>query len=249
MTIPSGAGSQDISPDPGILYTFQDEFDGPDGSAPAAHWVYDSVPGPGELEVYTESRNNSYLDGLGNLVIAATTDGEGHYWSARLCTNGTFAQQGGHFEMRIKLNSQAGAWPAAWMLGTDFNTQGWPRCGEVDILEDYGRSSIESTVHTPNGRTTYMQQGGVPSDTDWHAYRLDWDLGARTFTFNRDGWPYLTVSANQFPAASWVFGPGGPNNGGMFFLLNVAVGGYVGTPPAATEFPVSMLVDYVRAWQ
>ena len=67
----------------------------PAGSAPAAHWVYDSAPGPGELEQYVNSRNNSYLDGEGNLVIAVTTDGKGHYWSARLKTEGTFAQKGG----------------------------------------------------------------------------------------------------------------------------------------------------------
>jgi len=240
---------QDVTPDPGIFYTFQDEFNGPAGSPPAAHWVYAYTPGPGELEAYTNSRNNSYLDGQGNLVIAVTTDGKGHYWSARLTTAGTFSQQGGHFEARVKFAPQAGIWPAFWLLGNDFTTAGWPDCGEVDIFELFGAGTIQSTVHAPNGATTYQVDAAIPNDTDWHTYRLDWDLAAEVFTFSQDGQPYLTVSAEQLPAASWVFGPGAPNNGGMFFLLNVAVGGYVGTPPPATVFPAVMLVDFVRAWK
>jgi beta-glucanase (GH16 family) len=253
--IPTGTDDQNILPDPSIAYTFQDEFNGPAGSAPSALWKYDLGGGGwgnNELETYTNSRNNSYLDGQGHLVIAATTDRNGHYWSARLTTNGTFAQQGGHFEARVQLNAQAGIWPAFWMMGNNFNSAGWPQCGEVDIFENYGIVSapfIETTVHTPNGSTTYNQHTDIVLDNEWHTYRLDWDLEAETFAFSRDGAPYFTVSAEQYPTESWVFGPASSNNGGMFFLLNVAVGGFVGIPSTATQFPALMLVDYVRAWR
>lgn len=255
ITIPSGTSVPDMEPDPSIAYTFQDEFDGPAGSAPSALWKYDLGAGGwgnNELETYTSSRANSYLDGEGHLVIAVLKSSTGAYTSARLNTNGTFKQQGGHFEARIKLTTTAGVWPAFWLMGADFNTVNWPQCGEVDVLEDYGIAAtpfLESTVHTPNGSSTYNQHSDIASDNDWHTYRLDWNLQAETFTFSRDGYPYQTLSAEQFPASSWVFGPATPNNGGMFMLLNVAVGGFVGTPPASTEFPVQMLVDYVRCWQ
>jgi len=246
--------NQDIEPDPGIFYTFQDEFDGPAGSAlNTAKWKYDLGGGGwgnNEMEVYTDSLNNSYLDGQSNLVIAATTDGAGHYWSARLNTNGIFAQQGGHFEARIKLAPQAGIWPAFWMLGANYSTAGWPQCGEVDIAELFGPAAfINSTVHTPNGTAVNSVGGTVPSGTAWHTYRLDWDLAAETFTFNLDGQPYYTISSVELPATSWIFGPATPSNGGMFFLLNVAVGGETSTPPATTMFPAVMLVDFVRAWK
>jgi beta-glucanase (GH16 family) len=244
---------QSILPDPAVAYTFQDEFFGPAGSAPdTAKWGYDLGAGGwgnNELETYTSTRANSYLDGQGHLVISATTDGKGGYMSARMNTNGKFQQQGGHFEARIQLDSQPGLWPAFWLLGSNIGSSGWPMCGEVDIMEDYGQGFTETTVHTPNGSSaTYTQHSDVILDNNWHTYRLDWDLQAEVFTFSRDGSPYFTASAEEFPSQSWVFGPQAPNNGGMFFMLNMAVGGFVGAPPAATKFPAVMLVDYVRAW-
>ena len=235
-------------------YTFADEFAGPAGSAPdPSKWAYDVgagavVGGNQELERYTSSRANSYLDGQGHLVIAATRNGSG--WdSARLKTQGKFSQLGGHFAARIKLDSQPGCWPAFWMLGADAGTVGWPQCGEIDILEDYGTSWTESSVHCPNGSgSVYTQSAGLSSDTAWHTYQLDWT--GTTMVFSRDGASYLTVTRSQFPASSWVYGPGTPNNGGMFLIMNIAVGGTGpgGPPPALVQFPVTMLVDYVRAW-
>ena len=248
---PVPTGSAPVSA-PASGYTFADEFDGAAGSAPdPSKWVYDLGAGGwgnGELETYSNSTNNAYVDGNSNLVIAATTDGKGNYWSARLKTLGKFAQLGGSFEARIKLNSQPGIWPAFWMMGQDITSVSWPKCGEVDILEDFGKGQVQSTVHTPDGSSTYQKNASIASDTAWHVYRLDWDLAAETFTFYRDGVSYLAVTSSSFPVSSWVFGPGSPNNGGMFFLLNVAVGGYVGAPKPAS-WPVEMMVDYVHAWK
>jgi YD repeat-containing protein len=166
------------------------------------------------------------------------------YTSARLKTQGKFSQLGGQFQARIKLNSQPGLWPAFWLLGRDITTVGWPKCGEVDIVEDFGHSVVESSVHAPDGTRTYDVSGNIASDTDWHVYQLDWD--ARGFVFSRDGTTYLTVHNIFCPPSAWVFGPSQPNNGGMFILLNLAVGGDAGMPPASVRFPVEMLVDYVR---
>jgi beta-glucanase (GH16 family) len=233
-------------------YTFADEFNGAAGSAPdSSKWTYDLGDGGwgnNELEVYTDSRANSYLDGQGHLVIAATRNGSG-YNSARLKTQGLFSQLGGHFAASIKLNSQPGCWPAFWMLGQDINTAGWPQCGEIDLMEDYGASWTESTVHVAGlGGINLQQAAGINSDADWHTYQLDW--AGTTMTFSRDGSPYLTVTRSQFLGGSWPFGPGTPNDGGCFFLLNLAIGG-TGPgqpPPSSVRFPVTMMVDWVRAW-
>jgi beta-glucanase (GH16 family) len=238
------------SPTPMSGYGFADEFDGPAGSAPdPSKWAYDlgsNVGMEGELQTYTSSRANSYLDGQGHLVIAATRSG-GSYASARLKTQGRFSQLGGHFAASIKLNSRQGCWPAFWLLGQDFPQAGWPACGEIDLMEDYGGSWTDSTVHAPGiGNSDLAVEGVLASDADWHAYQLDW--AATTMTFSRDGRPYLTVSKSQFPAGAWVFGPGTPNNGGCFIILNLAIGAGLGPPPASVQFPVTMLVDYVRAW-
>jgi beta-glucanase (GH16 family) len=231
-------------------YSFADEFDGPAGAPPdPARWRHDLGGGGwgnGELQVYTDSPANAYQDGQGHLVIAATREG-GSWTSARLKTEGLFSQQGGSWQARIRLNPTPGFWPAWWMLGADNSTVGWPRCGEADIMENYGAGWTDSSVHCPDDRAAYAvftQSGGLGSGQGWHVYQLDW--AGNRMDFSRDGRRYLTVTAGQFPAGSWVFG----ENGGCFMLLNMAVGGKGPgmAPPSSTRLPVTMLVDYVRAW-
>jgi beta-glucanase (GH16 family) len=247
----TAAGAAKFMNETPVSYTFEDDFTGSAGSAPdPAKWAYDLGGGGwgnGELEIYTRSIKNAYVDGNSNLVIRAvkTVSSRGiSYTSARLKTQGKFSQLGGRFQARIKLNSQPGLWPAFWLLGQDITTVGWPQCGELDIMEDFGHSAVESSVHSPAGNRTYSISGEIVSDTNWHVYQLDWD--ATGFVFSQDNTAYLRVPKTFCPKSSWVFGPGEPNNGGMFILLNLAVGGDAGTPPASVKFPVEMLVDYVR---
>jgi beta-glucanase (GH16 family) len=239
-------------------YTFQDEFDGPAGAPPdPRHWSHD-LGGGGwgndELEIYTDDPANAFQDGRSNLVIRATRHqappsggGPGGiiYRSARLKTQGKFAQSGGSFEARIKVNSQRGLWPAFWLMGQDITDRGWPACGEIDVLEDFGYSAVESSVHVPaGGVAVHTASQALPSDTGWHVYRMDWS--ADRITFRRDGRRYLTVRRDFCPAQAWVYGPQEPPSGGMFLLLNLAVGGNAGPPPDTTAFPADLLVDYVR---
>jgi beta-glucanase (GH16 family) len=234
-------------------YAFRDEFDGPAGAPPdPSKWCYDLGGGGwgnGELQEYTDSPANAFQDGYSHLVIRATRHqppgAAVSYHSARIKTLGRFAQLGGTFEARIKVDSRRGLWPAFWLMGQNITTVGWPSCGEVDILEDYGYSTAQTSVHAPgHGGQLHSTHRDLPSDTDWHEYRMDWS--ATGMTFSRDGRPYLDVSPGQWPPPAWVFGPAAPHNGGMFLLLNLAVGGAAGDPPPDTEFPADLLVDYVR---
>ena len=77
------------------------------------------------------------------------------------------------------------------------------------------------------------------------------DVNAEGITFSRDEYSTGIALSTFCPSAAWKFGPQEPDNGGMYFLLNIAVGGNSSQnpPPATTKFPATMLVDYVRAWQ
>jgi beta-glucanase (GH16 family) len=236
-------------------YTFRDEFDGPAGTPPdPSRWSRDTGGGGwgnGELQVYTDSAANAFQDGRSHLIIRATrreepgSPREGAYHSARITTRHTFSQLGGIFEARIKVDSRRGLWPAFWLMGTNQATAGWPECGEVDVLEDFGYSATSSSVHAPaGGNALHSASRDLPSDAGWHVYQLRWSRDG--MSFSRDGHLYLSVSRDFCPPASWVFGPGQPGNGGMFMLLNLAVGGNAGDPPPDSAFPVDLMIDYIR---
>jgi beta-glucanase (GH16 family) len=239
-----------------VTYAFADDFDGPAGSAPdPSKWGYDLGGGGwgnNELQVYTSSRANSYQDGNGNLVIRATKSVQvsggrtiAAYRSARLNTLGKFGKYQGVFEARMKLDIQRGLWPAWWMIGTNFPKVGWPACGEVDMLENDGGSIVATSVHTPNnvGTDVLTKSAAVPADDGWHTWRVWWNTGTGGFTFYKDGMEYLIVEPGQL--ANWCFGSGVP----MSMVLNLAIGGgTAGNPPDSMQFPVDLLVDYVRVW-
>jgi len=129
-------------------------INGPYGAAPdLSKWTYDlgRWTDNNELETYTDSRTNSYLDGQGHLVIKALATGGRHggYTSARLLTRGLFSRSHGSFEARIKVDRATGSWPAWWMIGDNYGQVGWPQCGEIDMVEVYGQPGwdADSTVH------------------------------------------------------------------------------------------------------
>jgi beta-glucanase (GH16 family) len=234
---------------------WSDEFEGPAGAAPdATHWTYDLGAGGWgnqELETYTAARDNSYLDGAGNLVIEVRQPAPGQYTSARLKTQTKFAIEYGRIEARIKLPAGQGIWPAFWMLGANIPDVGWPRCGEIDIMENIGRepSTIHGTVHGPDysgqhgiGQSYTLPDGQRFAD-DYHVFAIDWSPNAIQFSVDTN--LYQTVTPAALPqGAAWAF------DHSFFLLLNVATGGsWPGNPDATTQFPQKMLVDYVRVYK
>lgn len=244
---------------PKWVLTFHDEFDGRSGAAPApARWRHDvggSGFGNNELESYTDGAANSFLDGRGHLVIEARkehTVGPDRiprdYSSARILTRGLFAQKYGRFEARIKLPRGQGIWPAFWLLGDDIGAAGWPRCGEVDILESIGPKAdiAYGTLHGPGYSGAGGRQGRYHAPKSlaegYHLYAVEWDpAGIRWFV---DGHPYHTVTPADVKPNAWPF------DQPFFIILNLAVGGgWPGNPDASTAFPQRMLVDYVRVYR
>jgi beta-glucanase (GH16 family) len=247
--------------DRGWILVWSDEFNSPDGSLPdPKRWTYD-IGGDGwgnhELESYTNRAENAHIE-KGNLVIAAQKEtysgADGiirSYTSARLKTQGLFAQKYGRFEARIKIPAGQGMWPAFWMLGEDIPTAGWPKCGEIDIMENVGKEpgTIQGSLHGPSttGHTSdHMTPFSLPAGQnfadDFHLYAVEWEPG--TVRFFVDASLYSTFTSSQWPAGgTWVF------DHPFFIILNLAVGGdWPGGPDASTKFPQSMLVDYVRVY-
>jgi beta-glucanase (GH16 family) len=242
---------------PGWKLAWSDEFNGPANTAPdASKWVYDLGHGGDgwgnkELEAYTNSLENVHLDGQGSLIIRALRDESGSYTSARLKTKGKFTTASGKIEARIKLPYGQGIWPAFWALGADIDTVGWPKCGEIDIMENIGREPgiQHGSLHGPgySGGNSVTATIALPNDgklsDDFHVYAVVWTTNSIEFFF--DGKSYLKAAPESLPAGKpWVF------NKPFFLLLNVAVGGeWPGSPNSSTIFPQDMSIDYVRVYE
>ncbi len=245
----------------GWKLVWSDEFNGAERSpVDPSKWVMETGGngwGNEELEYYTARPENSFQQG-GNLAIKAVqerfTGPDGvtrDYTSARLKTQGKFAQKYGRFEARIKIPRGQGIWPAFWILGNDIAKKGWPKCGEIDIMENIGKepSTVHGTIHGPG----YSGAGGIgspyvlPDDQrfadDFHVYAVEWEKEA--IRFYVDDHLYATRTPVELPKGTkWVY------DHPFFIILNVAVGGgWPGSPDTTTVFPQTMLVDYVRVYK
>lgn len=235
----------------GWTLVWHDEFDGPEINTD--YWTHEIGGhgwGNGENQYYTDSPENSFIED-GMLVIQALEQNfmGKPFTSARLTTQDKVTQQYGRIEARIQIPTGAGIWPAFWMLGESFDTVGWPRSGEIDIMENIGSEPtiIHGTLHGPGYSggsgvgTSYRLPDRSPFHANFHVYAVEWEPGE--IRWYVDDTRYNTITANGVPG-EWVY------DQPFFMLLNVAVGGrWPGYPTADTEFPQRMLVDYVRIYE
>lgn len=235
---------------------WSDEFNGTLGSAvDSSKWnLVNKGDGFGnnELEFYRDGTNNAAMDGNGNLVITAKEESYGgrNYTSAKLESSGKFEQTYGRFEARIKIPRGQGLWPAFWMLGNNIGSVGWPTCGEIDIMENVGKepSIVHGSLHGPGysggnplGGSYTLPNGGVFAD-DFHEFAVEWE--ENVVRFYVDDNLYETRTPADVPSGgTWVY------DHPFYIILNVAVGGnWPGSPDGTTQFPQTMLVDYVRVY-
>ncbi|MGV9825928.1 glycoside hydrolase family 16 protein [Gordonia sp. NPDC003429] len=224
-----------------------DDFSGTAGAAPKSSlWNYDVGGGGwgnGEWQTYTSARANSRLNGSGQLIIEARSDGS-QITSARLRTSGKFEFTYGTLEARIKMPAGAGLHPAFWLMGSDIGTVGWPRCGEIDIIETVNSAvTWHTALHGPTTTAAHwqaQQQGIAALANSYHVYGVRRSPGSVSMTV--DGKTVSTFTQASLPAgAQWVF------DKPMFALLNLAVGGtWPGAPNSTTPNPSQMLVDWTR---
>jgi beta-glucanase (GH16 family) len=236
---------------PGWVLDWADEFDG--DALDARKWVPELGGhgfGNNEMQFYTARRENVRVEG-GNLVIEARKEAyQGkQYTSARLKTEGLVERQYGRFEARIRVPRGQGIWPAFWMLGADIGKVGWPRSGEIDIMENIGKEPgvVHGTIHGPGyqGEKAFGAPSALPAGQrfadDFHVFAVEWE--PREIRWYRNGLHYHTARPDSVKG-DWAF------EHPFFMLLNLAVGGYwPGYPDASTTFPQQMLVDYVRIYR
>ncbi|MFM7856832.1 MAG: family 16 glycosylhydrolase [Flammeovirgaceae bacterium] len=231
----------------------QDEFD-VDGPPNASLWGFDIGRGQNgwgnnELQFYTDRAKNVTVKD-GNLVITADRESfsGAQYTSARILTKGKFDQTYGRFEARMQLPWGQGIWPAFWMLGADIDTNAWPNCGEIDIMELRGQNPtvLIGSVHGPgySGGQAISKSYTLKNDrfdTGFHIFGVEW--GPDYINFYVDNVLYNQIKPSDLPG-TWVF------NKPFFLIMNIAVGGnFVGSPNDQTVFPQTMLVDYVRVYK
>ncbi len=232
-----------------------DEFD-TDGAPNSSIWGFNIGTGENgwgnsELQYYTDRTENVTVQN-GVLVITAKKEqfNGSSYTSARLLTKGKFEQTYGRFEARMWLPYGQGIWPAFWLLGDDSNgTEVWPQIGEIDIMEYVGDEPTRmfGTVHGPgySGGESISKSYSLPNDrfdTGFHVFGIEW--GPDYINYYVDDVLYNQITPEDVPG-EWVF-----NRGPFYIILNLAVGGALpGSPNAETQFPQTLLVDYVRVYK
>jgi beta-glucanase (GH16 family) len=225
-----------------------------------AKWKYDTGGhgwGNKELQFYTQDRKENARVENGSLIIEARRDNwNGHeYTSARLVSKGQGDWTYGRFEARAKLPSGKGAWPAIWMLPTDWKYGGWPSSGEIDIMEQVGYEPhvVHSSVHTKKyhhsiGTHKTAKTTLRTATTEFNVYAVEWTPeeirgyvnDKHYFTFKNER---LTDSSADY--RQWPF------DQPFHLLLNIAVGGTWGGARGVDRaiWPQRLEIDYVRVYQ
>jgi beta-glucanase (GH16 family) len=233
---------------------WNEEFDY-EGAPDPEKWVHEILP-PGafnqELQAYRDNRENSRVED-GTLIIEArhiegTRRG---YTSARMTTRFSMNMYLGRIEVRAKLPTALGTWPAIWMLPVSSEGRvGWPHSGEIDIMEHVGYDNgvVHASVHTslynhPNGNhpTATARIDGVGEE--FHIYALEWTEEHLDFfiderlvmRYENDGTGYESY----------------PFDRPFYLILNIAVGGQWGGLQGVDveQYPARMEVDFVRVYE
>jgi len=244
-----------------------DEFD-TNGAINSTKWHHQTqLPSGGswfngEVQHYTNLITNSFVNN-GFLSIVAKRENYTNqgvtkqFTSARL--NSKFAFQYGRVDIRAKIPTNLGTWPALWLLGKNINEAGgfwqpqfgntnWPACGEIDIMEHGITQSqpagyIQSAIHTPSSFGNTINHGGTIASNlgnDFHVYSMNWSPFQITFLL--DGVAFYTYNPAVKNANTWPF------DAEQYLLLNIAMGGVAGNIPSNFT-QATMEIDYVRVYQ
>ena len=247
VTSPSPAASSPA----GWTLVFSDEFDRP-GALDPAKWGYETgYIRNKEAQFYTARLENVRAED-GMLVIDARKEPYQSfaYTSASINTLGRFEFLYGRVEVRAKLPTGLGTWPAVWMLGVNHKEAGWPACGEIDIMENVGFDPLRivGSVHTAayNHTIGTHKSASVAVASPWegfHVYAMEWY--ADRIDIFVDGQKYFTFRNEGTGSRTWPF------DKPQYLLINLAIGGSWGGQKGIDDarFPHRYVVDYVRIYQ
>lgn len=237
---------------PGWELVWSDEFDR-DGLPDPEKWDYEEgFIRNEEKQYYTRARaENARVEG-GVLVIEGRKEPyeNAEYTSASLITKGKAEWTYGRFEVRAKLPTGRGTWPAIWMLGANIDEVGWPTCGEIDIMENVGfdPTTIHANIHTHAYNHVLRTNRGdkvtveAPSE-EFHVYTAEWT--PERIDFYVDDTRYFHFANEGTGPAAWPFDQ--PH----YLILNLAIGGLWGGLRGIDDeaFPHRYEIDYVRVYR
>mgnify|MGYP006284524679 FL=1 len=226
---------------------WSDEFDAP-GAPADANWSYnigrgENGWGNSEAQYYTDrSENVRVEDGVLKITALREDFSGAQYTSARIVSEDKFEFTYGRVDVRAKLPTGGGTWPAIWLLGEDYATNTWPACGEIDIMEHVGNSQDEifSSLHFPGNFAgdAVTRSTTVPGVSDeFHTYSVIWSDATIRF-FVDDELYHTFVNNGDLPF-----------NSDFFLILNVAMGGTFGGEIDSQFTESTMEIDYVRVYQ
>lgn len=232
-----------------------DEFQGAVGISPdGTRWAFNVGSGWGQSAHYTAAPANASLDGQGHLILAARRDASAgtvgstpRVTSARITTQGRFEMRYGTVSARVRVAGQPGVVSAFWALGSDVDQVNWPRAGEIDPLEVRGVQPgvLVEALHMPGARgesrEVWERAAAVPFASAFHTCTVERAPGV--VVYEVDGRQTASLTAADVSRGSWVF------DKPFSLILNLSVGGWAGQPTAATQWPVTMSVDWVRVFE
>lgn len=226
---------------------WSDEFNG--NSLDTNTWNYEIGTGSwgwgnNEQQYYTD-RNIKVSNGTMKITAKREDYGGMKYTSSRITTKNKKNFKYGKIEARIKMPKFKGVWPAFWMLGANQDSVGWPKCGEIDIMEAINDENlVYGTLHWFNDPGNNNADSGssvaVANRTEYHVYGVEWT--ADKLRWYVDGKVYRTmdVSNDSFSEVRKEY----------FVIFNMAIGGqWPGYDIDETAFPATMEVDWVRAYK
>ncbi|HEY1496875.1 MAG TPA: glycoside hydrolase family 16 protein [Candidatus Solibacter sp.] len=169
------------------------------------------------------------------------------YTSASVTTKGIQSWRYGRFEMRARIDTRGGLWPAFWTLGA---AGPWPRNGEIDIMEYYRGELLANLIWQGPERTssfTRRKPLAAFADPEWsskfHVWRMDWDENRAVITVDGEVLNDSDVNKAANPDGSNGF------RQAHYMILNLAIGGTAGGDPAQTKFPARFEIDWVRVYE
>ena len=202
---------------------WSDEFDGT--SLNRDNWnveVNGNGGGNNELQYYTDREDNIKVeDGVLKIIGRKESYSGKNYTSGRITTKDKKTFKYGKIEAKLRIPSFQGSWPAFWMLGNNFSSVGWPKCGEIDIMEHINTgNSVVSNLHwsynnsqADTKNATWFDTGDI---TDWHVYGVEWNANQMKFYCDNNVYQTYKITSEsemeEFRAK-------------QFIILNFAIGG------------------------
>lgn len=245
----------ELIPDPQRRLVWSDEFNG-QGLPDNAYWSYEKgLVRNNELQYYTQARPENISMNNGLLTITARKEQyeNANYTAASIHTRGKVSWTYGRFEMRARIDTRAGLWPAFWLLGNGK----WPEGGEIDVMEYYQNKILANVAWKSPSSDQWNASWDSSTRSlsnlrlqfpDWenrfHTWRMDWD--------NKSIRLYVDDILMNSTSLSGTKNPDGSNpfiDKPFYILLNLAIGGNNGGDPAGTSFPAKYEIDYVRVYQ